>query len=78
MPVSLNDPLKRSEPVAPANLPVPPVTLATPLSVPVPAPSGTFAAELATSTVNVPPEPERLPLPLKLKLKPTFVEVVGT
>ena len=76
MPVSLNDPLKRSEPVAPANLPVPPVILATPLSVPVPAPSGTFADELATTTVNVPPGPERLPLPLKLK--PTFVEVVGT
>ena len=76
MPVSLNDPLKCNVPEAPANFPVPPVILATPLSVPVPAPSGTFADELATTTVSVLPEPERLPLPLKLN--PTFVEVVGT
>jgi hypothetical protein len=74
--VSLKDPLNCSEPVAPANLPVPPVILATPLSVPVPAPSGTFADELTTTTVSVLPDPERLPLPVKLK--PEFVAVVGT
>jgi len=76
IPVRLKDPLNCSEPVAPANLPVPPVILATPLSVPVPAPSGTLAEELTTTTVNVLPDPERLPLPVKLK--PEFVAVVGT
>jgi hypothetical protein len=73
---TLKDPPNFSEPLAPANLPVPPVILATPLSVAVPAPSGTVADELTTTSASVLPDPERVPLPLKLK--PEFVVVVGT
>jgi len=73
---TLKVPLNFSEPVAPANLPVPPVILATPLSVAVPAPSGTVADELTTNSASELPDPERVPLPLKLK--PVFVAVVGT
>ena len=73
---TMKDPLNFSEPLAPANLPVPPVILATPLSVAFPAPLGTEADELATTRLSELPEPARVPLPLKLK--PVFVVVVGT
>ncbi len=73
---TLKVPLNFNEPLAPANLPVPPVILATPLSVAVPAPLGTVADELTTNSASVLPDPERVPLPLKLN--PVFVAVVGT
>lgn len=70
------EPLNFSVPLAFANVPVPPVTLAVPESVTVPAPSGALADELTTVRLILPFEPVTVPLPVKVK--PALVDVVGT
>jgi hypothetical protein len=75
-PVIANAPENFSVPLAWAKVPVPPVILAVPLSVTVPAPSGAFADELTTLRLRLLEPPVNTPLPVKLK--PELVEVVGT
>jgi hypothetical protein len=77
VPVTLNEPLNFRVPVAPLNLPVPPVIVAVPLSVTVPGPlSGPEPDELATFSVSELPPPASTPVPVNVN--PLFVEVVGT
>ena len=75
-PVMVKAPENFKVPLACAKVPVPPVILAVPLKVTVPAPSGAFADELTTLRVKVLVAPVKVPVPLKLK--PVLVEVSGT
>jgi hypothetical protein len=77
VPVTLNEPLNFSVPVAPLNFPVPETILAVPLSVTVPGPlSGPEPEDVATLTESELPPPARTPEPVKVN--PVFVVVVGT